>query len=187
MKAFSMAMAVLLAAGIAWAFQGKPVNDTCPVKGEPIKAGITSTFKGKTVGFCCNNCKTRFDNDPTSFASKIGPQPRSALNSIGDAIKAAKDGSKPAVILFMDASEKSKMFSESLGDKDLDEAFGKVAYAAVLFEKGSEDAKKYSVTSAPVIVIIDPAEGKVLKSLNSAAPKTLKTEIDAAVKKTAKK
>ena len=52
MKSFSMAVAVFLAAGIAWAFQGKPVNDECPVKGEPIKPGITTTYNGKTVGFC---------------------------------------------------------------------------------------------------------------------------------------
>jgi hypothetical protein len=110
-----------------------------------------------------------------------------ALNSIGDALKAAKDGSKPAVILFMDAGAKSKTWSESLSEKELDEAFAKVAYAAVLFEKGSEEAKKYSVSSAPVLVILDPAEGKVLKTLTSAAPKTVKSEIDAAVKKVAKK
>jgi hypothetical protein len=87
----------------------------------------------------------------------------------------------------MDAGAKSKMWSESLGDKELDEAFGKVAYAAVLFEKGSDEAKKYSVSSAPVIVILDPTEGKVIKSVTSPAPKTLKTEIDAAIKKVAKK
>jgi len=52
MKVFRAAIAVFLAAGIALAFQGKPVNDTCPVKGEPIKAGITATYNGKTVGFC---------------------------------------------------------------------------------------------------------------------------------------
>jgi len=52
MKLFMVATAVFLAAGIAWAFQSKPVNDTCPVKGEPIKAGITATYNGKTVGFC---------------------------------------------------------------------------------------------------------------------------------------
>ena len=46
--------AVLLAAGtLAWAAQGKPINDTCPGKpGTPIKPGITSVYKGKTVGFC---------------------------------------------------------------------------------------------------------------------------------------
>jgi hypothetical protein len=52
MKAFRVAVAVLLGAGLAWAFQGKPVNDVCPVKGEPVKANITSTYNGKTVGFC---------------------------------------------------------------------------------------------------------------------------------------
>jgi len=87
----------------------------------------------------------------------------------------------------MDAGAKSKTWTESLADKELDEAFGKVAYAAVLFEKGSEEAKKYSVSSAPVLVLLDPAEGKVIKSVTSTAPKTLKTEIEAAVKKVAKK
>jgi hypothetical protein len=52
MKTLRVAAAVLLGAGFAWAFQGKPINDTCPVKGSPIKAGITSTYNGKTVGFC---------------------------------------------------------------------------------------------------------------------------------------
>jgi hypothetical protein len=52
MKALSVAAAVLVAAGAAWSFQSKPVNDTCPVKGTPIKPGITSTYNGKTVGFC---------------------------------------------------------------------------------------------------------------------------------------
>ena len=89
----------------------------------------------------------------------------------------------------MDASAKSKMFSELLGDKELDEAFAKVSYAAVVFERGSDEAKKCSVSVAPTIVILDPTvEGtKVLKTLTSAAPKTLKSEIDAAVKKMTKK
>ena len=89
----------------------------------------------------------------------------------------------------MDAGAKSKAFSEAMGDKELDEAFGKVSYAAVLLEKGSDEAKKYSVSSAPTLVIVDPtAEGtKVLKTLTSAAPKTIKNEIEAAVKKIDKK
>lgn len=112
-----------------------------------------------------------------------------ALNSIGDALKEGKDGSKPALILFMDTTEKSKLFAEVLGEKDLDEAFGKVTYAAVVFERGSDEAKKYSVSSAPTLVIVDPSheEPKVIKSLKSSSAKTVKTEIDAAVKKIAKK
>lgn len=51
MRAFRAAVAILLGAGVAWAFQGAPVNDTCPVKGEPVK-NITTTYNGKTVAFC---------------------------------------------------------------------------------------------------------------------------------------
>ena len=188
MKLVKVAVALFLGAGIAVAFQAKPINETCPVKtGKEINKSITTTWNGKTVGFCCNNCKALFEAAPEKSTGSLGPQPRVALNSIADALKGGKEGTKPVVILFMDAGAKSKTFAEALGDKELDEAFGKVAYAAVLFEKGSEEAKKYSVSSAPVLVIIDPAEGKVLKSVTSPAPKTLKTEIDAAVKKVAKK
>lgn len=87
----------------------------------------------------------------------------------------------------MDAGAKSKMWSELLGDKELDETFGKVSYAAVLLEKGSEESKKYSVTSAPVIVLVDPTEGKVLKTITTPAPKTIKTEVEIAIKKMTKK
>lgn len=50
-KTFRIAAATLALGGITWALQSKPINDTCPVKGEPIKA-ITTTYKGKTIGFC---------------------------------------------------------------------------------------------------------------------------------------
>jgi len=87
----------------------------------------------------------------------------------------------------MDAGAKSKSWSEMMGDKDLDETFAKVAYAAVLFEKGSDEAKKYGISSAPVLVLIDPTENKSLKTITSPAVKTIKTEVDNAVKKMTKK
>ena len=49
----------------------KPVNDKCPVSGAPVKDGFVSTFEGKTIGFCCNNCKGKFDADPKKFAAKL--------------------------------------------------------------------------------------------------------------------
>ena len=88
----------------------------------------------------------------------------------------------------MDAGAKSKTFGEILGSKELNDVFAKVAYAAVLFEKGSDEAKKYSVSSAPMLVIIDPTnENKVLKSMPSITPKSVKTEIENAIKKMEKK
>jgi len=36
--------------------------DKCPISGKPADPSITSTGKdGKTVAFCCNNCKAKFD------------------------------------------------------------------------------------------------------------------------------
>jgi len=52
MKILKAVLALAGAAGLAIAApQGKPINDTCPVKGAPIK-GVTTTYKGKTIGFC---------------------------------------------------------------------------------------------------------------------------------------
>jgi hypothetical protein len=30
----------------------KPINAKCPVKGEPVKADITTEYEGKVIGFC---------------------------------------------------------------------------------------------------------------------------------------
>lgn len=49
----------------------KPINSACPVSGAPIKDGFVSTFQGKTVGFCCNGCKGKFDAEPAKFAGKL--------------------------------------------------------------------------------------------------------------------
>lgn len=49
----------------------KTVNDKCPVSGAPVKPGFVSTFEGKAVGFCCNNCKGKFDANPKQFAAKL--------------------------------------------------------------------------------------------------------------------
>ena len=36
--------------------------DKCPISGKPADSSITSTGKdGKTVAFCCEKCKTKFD------------------------------------------------------------------------------------------------------------------------------
>jgi len=36
--------------------------DKCPISGKPADSSITSTGKdGKTVAFCCEKCKAKFD------------------------------------------------------------------------------------------------------------------------------
>ncbi len=36
-------------------------SDVCPFSGKPANPSYTSTYNGKTVGFCCPNCKAKFD------------------------------------------------------------------------------------------------------------------------------
>lgn len=69
MKTFLTLLAVsFVAAGIATA---GPVNTTCPMSGKAVKDGVTSDFKGKTIGFCCANCKAKFDSNPEKFGKKF--------------------------------------------------------------------------------------------------------------------
>jgi hypothetical protein len=44
-------LAVLLVATAA-AQSGKPINAKCPIKGEPAKPDLTTTYKGLVIGFC---------------------------------------------------------------------------------------------------------------------------------------
>lgn len=181
-------LALVLVAGGAWAFQGAPINTTCPMKGEAAKPNITSVYKGKTVAFCCNNCKGNFDANPEKYVSLFpglaGPVVRTGVGSVAEGLKSAKDGSHPALILFMDTGAKSKQWTEQLGDKSLDEVMGKVVYIAVEFKKDGEDEKKYSVTAAPSLVLIaDPSkEDSKGKKITSPAPAGLKKELEAALK-----
>jgi hypothetical protein len=48
----SLVAAFALVAGVT-AQEGKPVNAKCPVKtDQAAKADITTTYQGKTIGFC---------------------------------------------------------------------------------------------------------------------------------------
>ena len=75
-----------------------------------------------------------------------------------------------------------------LGDASLDESFGNVFFASVEFKKDGEDAKKYKVTAAPTLLILDPRgeAPKELKKITSGGPKAVKDAIAAAIKSMAK-
>jgi hypothetical protein len=120
----------------------------------------------------------------SSIPGLAGPTPRTGLTSADEALKAAKEGTKPLVLLFGDATPKTKLFAEMLGDPSLDESFGKVVYAVVEFKKDSDDAKKYKVTAAPTLLILDPRPEapKELKKMAGGSPPAIKSEIEKAVK-----
>lgn len=116
--------------------------------------------------------------------ARNSPPPRPALASADEALKAGKEGSKPVVLLFIDGAPKSKFFMEMLGDPSLDESFGAVSYAAVVFDKTGEESKKFKVTAAPSLLVLDPRPEapKELKKLAGGTPGAVKSAIAAAVK-----
>lgn len=88
----------------------------------------------------------------------------------------------------MDTGAKSKQWGESLGDKSLDDVFGKIIYVAVDFKKDGEEEKKYSVTAAPTLILVNPVKDENKgKKISSPAPAALKKELEAAIKEAAKK
>jgi YHS domain-containing protein len=46
-------------------------NAKCPVSGESLAAGQVSSYQGKVIGFCCKNCKAKFDKSPGKYLAKL--------------------------------------------------------------------------------------------------------------------
>ena len=48
-----------------------PINEKCPVSNKTVDENRFSNFEGRMVGLCCDNCKSKFVKDPSSYRSKI--------------------------------------------------------------------------------------------------------------------
>jgi hypothetical protein len=48
----SSAFLALLLVATAAAQAGKPIHAKCPIKGEPAKDNLTTSYKGAVIGFC---------------------------------------------------------------------------------------------------------------------------------------
>jgi len=40
---------------------------TCPVTGEPVKAGVSTVYAGRAVGFCCKECVGKFEKNSRKY------------------------------------------------------------------------------------------------------------------------
>jgi len=51
----------------------KVVNKMCPVEKDNAvdPTAPTTSYKGKTVGFCCDDCIKKFERDPDAFAANM--------------------------------------------------------------------------------------------------------------------
>jgi YHS domain-containing protein len=48
------------------------VNKKCPISGDDVDPkGKTVTYKGKTVGFCCDDCVEKFNKDPEKYMKDL--------------------------------------------------------------------------------------------------------------------
>ena len=70
----------------------EPVNPKCPVTGKDLDKSKKSVLEGQTVAFCCNNCKGKFDKDPSAFRGKLKDfKPSEAYAKAKEKVDAAKD------------------------------------------------------------------------------------------------
>lgn len=53
------------AAGLA------PVNEHCPVSGDPVNPKYAVVHDGRVIGFCCPNCPKTFWDDPETYAAAL--------------------------------------------------------------------------------------------------------------------
>jgi YHS domain-containing protein len=52
--------------------KSKPVNQFCPIDREhAVDPTVTTTYKGKVVGFCCEDCIKKFDLDPDAYLADL--------------------------------------------------------------------------------------------------------------------
>ena len=111
------------------------------------------------------------------------------LAGVEPAISSAKSGPKPAVLFFCDEKPKSKMFLNLFSDPSFGaDLYEKAVFSKVEFKKDSEECKKWKVSEAPTVLIVDPSaeEGSALKSVKGGTPKALRKEIEEAIKKLSK-
>ena len=50
----------------------KPINKYCAVnRDDEIDPKVTTVYKGKTIGFCCEDCIPKFKKDPEKYMKDL--------------------------------------------------------------------------------------------------------------------
>ena len=66
-------LSVAFAGGAAAAvsFDGDPINKTCPLTGKDVNPTKTVEYEKQLIGFCCDDCKGKFESDPKKYIGKV--------------------------------------------------------------------------------------------------------------------
>ena len=76
--------------------KNKPINAKCPVEHEDIDPAVTTTYKGKTVAFCCESCIKDFKKDPEKYMKQIAADNKKAEEEKKAGKDKGKSEGKPA-------------------------------------------------------------------------------------------
>jgi hypothetical protein len=191
----SAALAAAFVAGLAWgAQQAKPVNKMCPVMTDhKVDVEVTVTYKGKVIGVCCTACQKKWNANPGAYAANIkedfgAPDMPEGASTVKDAIDGGKAGGYLTAAVFVDRAPKSDAFLKLFLDPGVNPEILGCAFGKVDYKKDSEEAKKYKVSSAPTLLLIDPTKDPavVLKTITSATAKSLLKDLQDAKEKLGK-
>ena len=48
-----------------------PINKVCPLTGKDINPTKTVEYEKQLIGFCCDDCKGKFESDPKKYIGKV--------------------------------------------------------------------------------------------------------------------
>ena len=77
---FLLTLAFFLAVGQATIFSVPPPafarapaleNANCPISGDPVNPEVTAVYQGKTYGFCCKGCVSKFKKNPEKYIAAM--------------------------------------------------------------------------------------------------------------------
>lgn len=193
--AFTVTLAWLVPSGAEGAppQDRNPVNKMCPVMPDhKIDSKVSVMHKGKVIGLCCTDCAKKWGNGAAwekNIKEDFGtPDMPDGADSVKGAIEGGKAGGYLVAAFFADKSAKSEAFTKLFLDAGVNPEILGCAFGKIEFKKDAEEARKYKVTAAPTLLLIDPTKepAVVLKSITSGTPKTLLKDLQEAKEKLGK-
>src|SRR5437763_1789349 len=73
----------------AKAFLADPINKKCPLTDKDVNPTKTTEYEKQTIGFCCDDCKGKFETEPKKYIGKVKEFKKGKKSSIEEIAFAA--------------------------------------------------------------------------------------------------